>query len=62
MPRKTPMMSRVYECVGGPFDGDAVACEENCCIEVSWSGRCQGHYVARLAGGDRVLHWVPLEE
>lgn len=62
MSRKTPINSRVFECVGGPFDGDAIACEDNHCIEVSWSGRCQGHYVTRDEHGDWILYWVPLEE
>lgn len=56
------MKSRVFECVGGPFDGDAIACEENHCIEVSWSGRCQGHYVTRDERGDWILYWIPLDE
>jgi hypothetical protein len=51
-----------YECVGGPFDGDRVACGEGSCVEVSWRGECQGHYILTVRAGALVLRWVPFEE
>ena len=61
MARNT-LPSTAYECVGGPFDGDTVACGEGRCVEVSWGGECQGHYILTAASGSLMLRWVPFEE
>ena len=60
MPRKT-LPSKAYECVGGPFDGDAIACGDDAYVEVSWGGVHQGSYVPGQVGDLRVLRWVPRE-
>jgi hypothetical protein len=61
MPRQT-LPTNTYECVGGPFDGDSVACGEGSCVEVSWGGQSQGHYVLTGRLRARHLRWIPLEE
>ena len=61
MARNT-LPTTTYECVGGPFDGDMVACGDGRCVEVSWGGACQGHYIVTVRAGGLVLRWVPFEE
>ncbi|MGH7519373.1 MAG: hypothetical protein ACREOC_18215 [Gemmatimonadales bacterium] len=61
MSRQT-LPTNTYECVGGPFDGDSVACGDGSCVEVSWGGENQGHYVLTGRLKARVLRWVPLED
>jgi hypothetical protein len=61
MARQT-LPTTTYECVGGPFDGDSVACGDGSCVEVSWGGQNQGHYILTGRHKARVLRWVPLEE
>ena len=62
MSRKTSP-TKAYECIGGPFDGDMIACDETSYVEVSWGGSHQGNYVPDLlSGGARILRWVPREE
>jgi hypothetical protein len=48
-----------YECVGGPFDGDSIACAENAYVEVGWGGVQQGVYLHGKLKDARVLIWVP---
>lgn len=60
MARNT-LPTTAYECVGGPFDGDRVACGEDSCVEVSWGGECQGHYILTVRDEALLLRWVPFE-
>jgi hypothetical protein len=58
VPRNTSSTTAL-ECVGGPFDGDAIACGDGARVEVSWANTYQGSYVHGRQGERRVLVWVP---
>jgi len=58
VPRKT-LPSGPLECVGGPFDGDAIACELDACVEVAWGGVHQGTYMPSRRRSAQILRWIP---
>jgi hypothetical protein len=58
VPRNTAPTTAL-ECVGGPFDGDTIACGDGTYVEVSWGGMHRGSYVHGRQGDRRVLVWVP---
>jgi hypothetical protein len=53
--------TKLRECIGGPFDGDAVACRDDSMIELSWDGVLHGRYVPLDLDEGATLHWVPSE-